>query len=277
MSQDAKEIWGKWPENLLTDEYAKKRIKSAKSKKLTPIKIDDHDFFGYFQSSRDRYETFLDSCSCIDFIRNNRPCKHMFRLAMELGLLNEDFQTDIAAVPTVSNEKTSLSETIDKIETLSTEAQTKLLRIVIETTAENPDIVADKDAICIELLNSGLVCESENQGVPVLKYGSKKDILEHLNELNLYYDPKWKKAELETYCTENYLNEMRKYYVERISIYVPSYYSRRKMHYYLHRKLDIDLFFDGKNVIRIPLLNTELPNDDVTEELIKRGYYKFPN
>ena len=40
----------------------KKKNTAAKSEKLTPIKIDKVDCFGYFQGSHGRYETFLDEC-----------------------------------------------------------------------------------------------------------------------------------------------------------------------------------------------------------------------
>ena len=39
------------------------------------------------------YEVTLDSCTCKDFERTRHPCKHMYRLALELGLLLS-IQTD---------------------------------------------------------------------------------------------------------------------------------------------------------------------------------------
>ena len=84
----ALEIWIKtWEPEKHTTDYALKRIKSAMSAKLTPLKIDATDCYGYFQGSHGRYETWLDHCPCGDFHRSKLPCKHIYRLAVELGVI----------------------------------------------------------------------------------------------------------------------------------------------------------------------------------------------
>lgn len=40
-------------------------------------------------SGKEPYEVSLENCTCISFIQKNRPCKHMYRLATELGLIEE--------------------------------------------------------------------------------------------------------------------------------------------------------------------------------------------
>jgi hypothetical protein len=110
-------IWKEaWSEETHTTEYAQKRIKSAKSAKMTPIKIDTEDLYGYFQGSHGRYETFLDTCPCGDFIRSKLPCKHIYRLAIELGLMDEKAETNSNAIPTPRKEKATLDEEIDIVE-----------------------------------------------------------------------------------------------------------------------------------------------------------------
>lgn len=44
-------------------------------------------------SSGEIYKTTLNSCTCIDYARNHNACKHMVRLAMEVGILNEKGKT----------------------------------------------------------------------------------------------------------------------------------------------------------------------------------------
>lgn len=83
---DIEKIWSMWSANHDTDDQ-KKRIESSVSASLTPIIIDHDTASGVFQSKRGRYETTLKNCSCGDFIRRQLPCKHMYRLAAELGLL----------------------------------------------------------------------------------------------------------------------------------------------------------------------------------------------
>lgn len=232
----ALEIWRNWSPDLLNDEYAKKRIKSAQSAKLTPIKIDYDDFCGYFQGSYGHYETFLDSCPCVDFKRSQRPCKHMFRLAMELGLMKIDYQSNVYAIPTPKSEMMPLDEMIDKVKVLSVDAQKKLLRIITETTIDNPVITVWKDTAYDELLHSGLVGQTSNNDLRVFDYGTKKELIANLNRLGLNYDPASKKNELESYCTANYPEEMAQCYSEKISICLSSKCGRRDLHHYLCHK-----------------------------------------
>ena len=52
-------------------------------------------------------------------------------------------------------------------------------------------------------------------------------------------------------------------------------FSGKNVHYYLHRKFDNMELYDDKTdeFISVPLLETDLPDDLATAELIKRGYY----
>lgn len=66
-----------------------KRIKSAKLTKTAPISIDKANKTGVFSGSGKKpYETTLQSCTCRDFFVRRLPCKHIYRLRMELGLFD---------------------------------------------------------------------------------------------------------------------------------------------------------------------------------------------
>ena len=85
------ELWSvSWSPKDHNTDYAKKRIKSAKSAKLTPVKINDDGTGVFAGSGKKPYNVSLDKCTCIDFARNNKPCKHIYRLAIELGVLDEN-------------------------------------------------------------------------------------------------------------------------------------------------------------------------------------------
>ena len=43
------------------------------------------------------YKTTLVNCSCPDFSVSNQPCKHMYKLALELGIISTDW--DISGIP----------------------------------------------------------------------------------------------------------------------------------------------------------------------------------
>ncbi len=81
-------------EDLITDS----RKEAALNKKQTPLKLFPETQSGIFSSSEGGfYETNLDNCSCPDFAIQGhlQPCKHMIRLAMEFGLIdNAGMQSD---------------------------------------------------------------------------------------------------------------------------------------------------------------------------------------
>lgn len=87
--------WSKWNDiHILTEQQ--KRQERAKEKTMTPISIDTENSTGIFKGSSGQYKTSLSECSCRDFILRRFPCKHMYRLAYELGLF------ELSNVATVS-------------------------------------------------------------------------------------------------------------------------------------------------------------------------------
>ena len=73
-----------------------KRQKSALSSKCTPAEVDHVNQTGIFKGSGKKpYNTTLNSCTCRDYFVRRLPCKHMYRLAMELGLFEGDFKSNI--------------------------------------------------------------------------------------------------------------------------------------------------------------------------------------
>lgn len=256
----AKELWEKaWNAETHTSEYAAKRIKSAKSAKLTPIKIDATDLYGYFQGSHGRYETFLDSCPCGDFRRSKLPCKHIYRLAIELGVLEEKADSNANAIPTPYKERVRLTETIDLVEGLSEDAQKMLLQIAGSVKACRFDYDSDRQVID-ELLESGLIVGEPKEGR--IYWGLKKELLELLDSEGIPYPPKAKRTELEQICAESIPQKAKeKFGVEKWIIpEVSTSYSERNIHYYLHRKLNHSDY---------------MPDDAITYQLVQRGYYSM--
>lgn len=275
MAEDkAKEIWMEaWKPETHTTEYALKRIKSAKSAKLTPIKIDTIDLYGYFQGSHGKYETFLDHCPCGDFRRGKLPCKHIYRLAIELGLMDIAVDHDVTAIPVPKEERANLDETIDIVEELSADAQHELLKIASGIRSTTPVSTVYWSIYISELMDSGIIIDAK-PGKYEINFGGrkKKEIAELLESENISYDKKAKKGELEKLCTECILDKACKKFGKIVYVSIPTKFSPTKIHYYLHRKYDSVLYFDSEEY-ELPLLETELPDDDITKQLIKRGYY----
>jgi len=275
MNEKALEKWTtSWGPDTHTTEHANKRITSAKSAKLTPIKIDSEDFFGYFKGSHGRYETWLDSCNCVDFIRFKLPCKHIYRLAIELGVLNEKADTDIKMIPQTKDEKTGLSETIDIVEMLSQDAQKELCKIAYNTTDKEPIVTVKADAIIEELLRSGILAEDGSGIQEKITFGKKDELIKFLTAHDIKFSKSARKQVLEDICLSNIPEQTKKHFgvIYIYKVFIPNRFSRRNIHYYLHRKYDYFEYFDDDFKL-IPLLETSLPEDKVTDELIKRGFY----
>lgn len=270
----ATELWeSKWPSEIHATEYASKRIKSAKSAKLTPVKIDRTDLYGYFQGSHGRYETFLDFCPCGDFHRSKLPCKHIYRLAIELGLMDINVSHDTNAIPTPIKERIDLESTINLVENLSENAQRRLLDISKQNSiTPTCSVLFNKDIK--ELLDSGIIIDT-NPLEFELNFGSKNNIIEFIEKENISYDKKAKKNDLKKLCYA-YALKAKEYFGFYITVSIPTEFRVQKIHNYLHRKYDEYCCF-GERPVHIPLLKTDLPDDDVTDQLKKRGYYSDEN
>ncbi|RDY30161.1 SWIM zinc finger family protein [Lachnotalea glycerini] len=76
--------WEIWLPSLHLDVEQLKRQDKAVCKDLTPIQIENST--GKFRGSKTDYMTSLSDCNCRDFAIRRKPCKHMYRLASELGI-----------------------------------------------------------------------------------------------------------------------------------------------------------------------------------------------
>ena len=85
--------FGPWTEHPAdTDE--EKRLASAQQSKTSPLSVDkEHETGVFYGSGKEPYQTSLASCTCNDFVKRKKPCKHIFRLAMELGIIDAAYKT----------------------------------------------------------------------------------------------------------------------------------------------------------------------------------------
>ena len=81
--------FGGWPEAIHDDFEQVKRIESAEKLKPSDLAVDAGSQTMQVQgSASDPYVVSLSECSCTDFQIRQAPCKHMYRLAMELGMMD---------------------------------------------------------------------------------------------------------------------------------------------------------------------------------------------
>ena len=82
-------------------------------KKLTPLAMDRVALSGTFKGSGGQYVATLSTCTCTDFSRRKLPCKHMYRLAYELGILQ--LSGNVGQLPSAALTKTEAMEIIQKV------------------------------------------------------------------------------------------------------------------------------------------------------------------
>ena len=100
-----------------------KRIETAKLAKTTPASIDRKNGTGIFPGRGSvPYQTTLDSYTCGVFLHRKLPCKHIYRLAIEVGLLHEEAKRGINK-NILDAAQFSLREAVDEIEKLSDDCQ----------------------------------------------------------------------------------------------------------------------------------------------------------
>ena len=81
-------LFGVWPSNLHSDFEQVKRIDAGRKLKKKVISFDpDMQTMVISGSAAEPYQCDLEACTCADFSIRNLPCKHIYCLADELGIL----------------------------------------------------------------------------------------------------------------------------------------------------------------------------------------------
>lgn len=85
----AEQLWKRWG-SMHQSEAQQLRIERARTNQLTVKSIDEQTKRGVFVGGQgNMYHTSLLKCSCPDFKERKVPCKHMYKLADELDLLDK--------------------------------------------------------------------------------------------------------------------------------------------------------------------------------------------
>lgn len=106
-----------WDDSVQMHPEQIKRLERATTSRLIPMRIDAAAQSGVFNGHGSKpYQTTLENCECGDFRKRHLPCKHIYRLAIELGLI----QSDNVAKGTYGTDDKTLADHIKKyINTLS--------------------------------------------------------------------------------------------------------------------------------------------------------------
>lgn len=266
------EIWSKWSQDIHDSEDSKKRIISAQKADLTPISVNSEDCFAYFQGGHGRYETFLDQCPCGDFIKRRLPCKHIYRLAMELGLIAGNPVNDATKikVPKVKG-GLGICAALDIIEKCSDKAQILALDIFSSAASGTYKYYAINDSETQELLQHKIVhiVPDEDNSLKdelIDKYALIEKLMEagckvRSNTADI--------STLKSLFEEHFPGALANIYSDSLILEIEDNFSnvKKNIFRYLKRKFDPEKYYDDNMN-----LSPYYPDDEITALLISRGY-----
>lgn len=141
------------------EERKKREIKAA-SAECVPVSISKEEQSGVFSGSGKNYNTWVGECECPDFRRRLLPCKHMYRLAQELGLYDlSSVKEEAAKVKwkvTPQRRAEAYEKVVALIESYSEETQIELQSVLGDRYGDMTHICRDI-ALLKKPLEDGLV------------------------------------------------------------------------------------------------------------------------
>lgn len=154
------------------------RQKRALERKCTPLELNREEKSATFKGSgKKNYYTTCKGCTCADFAIRGLPCKHMYRLFFELGVLNPDASLQGDVIEFDSELLSPLSEDAKK-------ELYDLLNLWISSSSENEWIYDKNEQNCQTLIENGFlrVIEADQK---LLAMRSMNELREELRLLGL--------------------------------------------------------------------------------------------
>lgn len=84
--------FGHWNPKVHAGQAQLERFEKAAHQPMVILSYNAQNGFAEIKGSgSDTYMTSLDECTCPDFDKRSRPCKHIYFLAMQMGYTSDDF------------------------------------------------------------------------------------------------------------------------------------------------------------------------------------------
>lgn len=116
----------RWIESIPPSD--KPKLDKAPKPDLTPLEFDAEAGYAEFSGRHGYYRTTLNSCYSGDKpCGGGRPCKHMYRLAMMLGLIPGECKNDLSKIK-YQRFGIPLDEAVARVESVSLDSQEFLLK-----------------------------------------------------------------------------------------------------------------------------------------------------
>ena len=254
-----------------------KRLESAKKAACTPLSISVDERCGVFSGSHGTYNTTLDSCPCVDFIRRKLPCKHIYRLAIELGELQEAAVSDVRQVKRKTPAGYSLPDAVAVLETLSDDGRTMLhniLYLILYNKKRDVVGVIVDDAVA-ELVNAGIltICDDLLSALDALGRNEIRDrlIASGVSE----FKKNMKHEDLARWVCDNVPSALS-IFADVVAVRLSDNFVKvsRKIYTYLNRRdgsLDSVQFIATVSIDGTTSLSMEFPDDEITALLDRYG------
>lgn len=268
-------IWNMWT-NVHDNPDQKKRIESATKAACTPILLDQTTCTGKFKGSSGNHTTSLDKCSCVDFNRRHLPCKHMYRLAMELDLLDVPFKSDTSQiVEPQSSSRISLDKTVQIVEQLTIPQQKMLNEALDHINPKQPTCALLTSPDLQALIDSSILLPAPEIANSLSKY-KKSELASLVDTLNIKLPVTVKKKDdIAAYLLDNYATQLFNMPLLYTSVTYNPAIKHGKLHMYLNRKFQYCYSYDDNSFFAYDTapFADYIPNDDVTALLFKLGYF----
>lgn len=84
--------FGHWDPKVHTGQAQLERFEKAVHQPMAILSYNAQNGFAEIKGSgSDTYMTSLDECTCPDFDKRSKPCKHIYFLALQMGYTSDDF------------------------------------------------------------------------------------------------------------------------------------------------------------------------------------------
>ena len=272
-------------------EDQKKRIKSAQSAACTPLGVSSETGSGSFSGSHGFYETTLESCTCVDFARRRLPCKHVYRLAIELGLLDVSADSNASKVKRPAPRGLSLKDAVEVVENVGEDAQrslhTVLYAMFYEKKAEAVGV--KKSPEISALISAGVLSLCDDLHALLCAY-SRNELRDALLSSGVSgFKKNMSLDTLASWVCEN-VPDASGLFADAIAVRLSDDFlkSARKIYTYLNRRNENESYYDPDlgRFVDIPKgsqfvatvtigggssLSLEFPDDEITELLDRHG------
>ncbi len=179
----------------------RKRFARAQSGECTPLNISKEIMSGLFSGYHGTYITTLEACECKDFAARKLPCKHMYRLAIELGKIDAAAENDRSMIKYPTDKHYALVRAVELLE-----KRPEFLKVACEIMYCHK---SHKNYVCLDiseiqyLIDNKMVFVTKDPVAALTKAGQRKTI-HALTDMN-YIFPDTLRLQKEKYlwCLEN--------------------------------------------------------------------------